>query len=165
MTQNWEKLSTTSDKEVLQRGLDKLEGWAITNHRKFNKGNCGILYLGWGKPRLLPTLVCGLWRMTCKSKELCAQVAKKTNVILAYARNTVASRIRAVILPLYLALVRLHLKSCVQFWAPQFRKDIEVLEQDQGRAMKVVKGLEYRSHEKQLSEIGVFCLGKRKLMR
>ncbi|KFP50438.1 hypothetical protein N323_10908, partial [Cathartes aura] len=149
---------------------------AHVNLMRFNKAKCNILHLGRGNPQYQYQLGDEGIESSPAEKDLgvlvgeklnmsqqCALAALKASCIPDCIKRSMASRLREVILPLCSALVRPHLEYCVQLWSPRHRKDVDLLEQVQRRATKMIRGMEHLSCEERLRELGLFSLEKRRL--
>ena len=170
------KLSGATDllegRDIIQRDLER---WAHANFMKFSKAKCEILLLGQDNPKHRYKLG-GEWlEISPGGKYLevsiderfsmsqqCALAAQKANCVLKCIRRSVISRSGEVIRYLCSALMSRHLEYCIQFWGPQHKKVMELLEWVQRRATEVVRELEHLPWGDRLRELGLFSLERRR---
>ena len=99
--------------------------------------------------RDLGVWVDGNWNMS----QQCALAAQRSSHDLGCTKNIIASWSRDVIVPLCTVLRWPHLEHCLQFLAPQYRKDNKLFECVQRRVTKMAKALEDKAYEEQLRSL------------
>lgn len=137
---------------ALQKDFDRLEGYAEKNCLKFSKGKCRVLHLeknnpkctsiGWGstcwKTALWRRMLVLWWTTGCSWPREGQEGQRYPGMHWEEHCQLVQEPDPA---PLLSSGGAYH-ECCAQFWAPCHKRNMELPEQVQWRAMKVMKGLE-----------------------
>jgi len=152
------KLGWVADSEeavdALRQDLRKLYQWSVDWQMLFNDSKCVVMHLGaknnkaeyrLGNSKLMETEqekdLGIIIHNNSKSSAQCLAVAKKANAVLGMIRRNIKNKDKDTVLRLYKGLVRPHLEHNAPVWSLHLKKDIEMLEQVQRRATKMIKGM------------------------
>ncbi len=98
-----------------------------------------------------------------KYSKHCKMACKKANTMLGFIARNFDYKTPEVVLKLYNSMVRQHLEYTVQFWSPNYKKDIQLMARVQRQAMKMIPSLRGQPYEEQLKRLNLFTLEKRRL--
>ena len=170
-TKLFRKVNTDGDKQHLQNDLDRLVNWSEKWQMLFNFGKCKCLHTGHGNLNVNYKMGDTVLGTTVKEKDLgvtmsadmkvseqCGIAASTGNQIIGLIRRNITYKGKKLIIPLCKAIVRPHLKYCIQAWRPYRKKDIDTLERIQRRATKMIPELRDLSYEERLKECGLTTL-------
>jgi hypothetical protein len=142
---------------------------------QFNASKCKVLHLGRENQRyaysmngtILETTDCEKDVGVCISKDLkpsiqCSKAAGKASTVLGMMARAFHFRDKVTWVKLYKTYVRPHLEYASPAWSPWTRKDTEMLEKVQERAVRMCSGLRGNSYEDRLKELGLDTLEKRR---
>ena len=170
------KVLTTADCENIQRDLDRIVQWSEKWQMPFNVDKCKVMHVGprnikhtynmAGRPLQVVQEESDLGitiSNDLKPTKHCKLACKKANTMLGFIGRNFDCKTPEVMLTLYNSLVRPHLEYAVQFWSPNYKKDIELLERVQRRATKMIPSLRSLAYEERLKKLKLFTLEKRRL--
>jgi hypothetical protein len=94
----------------------------------------------------------------------CREAAGRANVVLGQISRAFHFRDKLTFVKLYKQYVRPHLEFAVPAWSPWTLGDKEMLEKIQRRAVRMVSGLQGRTYEDRLQELGMISLEGRRTL-
>ena len=172
-------IRTEEDRIQMQNDINRLLEWAELWQMEFNAKKCKIMHVGRNNPNHDYTMggyapAGTVLSVTSEEKDIgvivhnslkpsshCGRAAKKANQVLGQMSRSFHYRDKTWI-QLYKTFVRHHLEVSVQAWSPWLKKDIEVLEKVQERAVRMVKGLRSTDYHERLKELGLPSLSERR---
>jgi hypothetical protein len=163
------------DREALQAALDKMMQWADTWGMRFNVSKCKVMHIGRSNGRSDYKMGGATLEKTREEKDLgvivmdtlkqsaeCAKAARTANFVLGQITRAFRYRDKRTFVQLYKQYVRPHLEFAVQAWSPWQQADIDLLENVQKRAVRMVSGLRSQDYEGRLLELCMTTLEERR---
>jgi hypothetical protein len=163
-----------ADVDEMQRTLDRLIDWANKWGMAFNTSKCKVMHCGRQNQQAAYTMDGQVLERTEEERDIgvlvasnmkpaaqCAKAAKTAMTVLGQITRAFTYRERKVLPALYQRYVRPHLEFSSQAWSPWLKKDVEVLEKVQMRAVKMVNGLT-GTYEEKLQALGMQSLEQRR---
>ena len=174
-TKGMQAIKTDQDKDLLQETLDKLYEWSQTWGMEFNVDKCKIMHVGRNNPEHRYSMggveltvveeekdVGVLIHKSLKPGRQCKKAADTATGVLHQILNNFHFRDRHIFMKLYKQYVRPHLEFATPAWNPWLKKDIEILENVQIKAVNMVSGLKGNLYEDKCKELELDTLAKRR---
>ena len=163
------------DREILQNDLDNIYKWAEKWKMEFNVDKCKVMHLGRSNPGHTYTMGGRNLGVVTEEKDLgvwfdnqldfgkhIRSIVGRANRMLGLIKISFDCMDREMFRNLYLVMIRPILEYCVQVWCPYKQKDIDLIEQVQERATRMVPGLKGMSYDERLKKLGIIRLVERR---
>ena len=171
----YRSVPTTQDIDTLQQDIDNLCKWSRDWQMLFNVKKCKVLHIGHNNAHHnysmngenLQTVseetdLGIIISSDLKPSKQCICAVKKANMTLGMIKRHIVSRDKNIIIRLYKSLIRPKLEYCIQAWNPSLIKDIELLEQVQHRATKLIPEIAHLSYHERLKRLNLTTLELRR---
>jgi hypothetical protein len=159
----------------LQETLDRLVEWARIWGMEYNVKKCKVMHFGRSNPKHVYSMGGQPLEETSEETDLgvvvnptlkpaaqCRKAARTAQTVLAQITRAFHFRDRHIFMRLYTQYVRPHLEFATPAWSPWLAQDVELLEKVQRQAVGMVSGLQGRTYEDRLEELGMVTLEERR---
>ena len=169
-------IHSLNDADILQQDLNELVNWSEKWKMEFNASKCHVLHFSGKNKQYLYHIKGTLLKASDTEKDLGVLISKdlkpskhikevvtKANQCLGMIRRSFSHIDRDIFLLVYKTFIRPKLEYCSNIWSPHLIKDINLLENVQRRATKMVVGLHALPYEERLRKLDLFSLQHRRI--
>ena len=169
-------IESTSDNLDLQNALDNLVNWADKWGMAYNIKKCKVMHIGANNDKVKYKMQGTELEVADREKDIgvkvantlkpsnqCQEAAGRANSVLGQITRAFHYRDRKTFLSLYIQYVRPHLEFAVPAWSPWSIADIQTLEKVQQKVVRMISGLQGKTYEDKLVELGLLSLQNRRL--